>query len=75
VEDLKHSPEVTARERAFKDELLQDATVRDFSSSLWADIKRAIIEQSSQPNQAVRRSIQHGLVQFAETILADEILL
>jgi uncharacterized membrane-anchored protein YjiN (DUF445 family) len=75
VEDLKHSPEVTARERAFKDELLQDATVRDFSSSLWADIKRAIIEQSSQPNQAVRRSIQHGLVKFAETILADEILL
>jgi uncharacterized membrane-anchored protein YjiN (DUF445 family) len=75
VEDLKTSPEIVARETVFKEEMLQDAAVRNFSSSLWTDIKQTLVEQSSQPNQAVRRSIQHGLVTFAGTILADEALL
>ena len=75
IEDLKNSPDFLAKEEAIKEELLQQPIVRDFSASLWADLKVALVEQASDPNSAIRNSIQRGLVTFGKTVLDDPALL
>lgn len=75
VEELKHSPEMLAREEALKEELLQHAVVREFSASLWLDLKRSLLEGSSNPDLDVRSPIQQSLTKIGETILRDETLL
>jgi uncharacterized membrane-anchored protein YjiN (DUF445 family) len=75
VEELKNSPDVLAKEEAIKEELLQQPIARDFSASMWADFKIALVEQASDPNSSIRNSIQHGLVRFGETVLTDPTLL
>ncbi|MCI0398327.1 MAG: DUF445 domain-containing protein, partial [Chloroflexi bacterium] len=74
VEELKTSPELQEKERAFKEELLQQPVVRDFSVSLWADIKTSLIEHSADPDLEIRKPVQQMLVKFGEAILNDPIL-
>ncbi|HMQ54233.1 MAG TPA: DUF445 domain-containing protein [Anaerolineae bacterium] len=75
IDDLKHSPDVLSKEEAFKEELLQNPVVREFSSSLWRDIKRALISGSDNPDSDVRKPIQHGIARFGKTVLENEDLL
>jgi uncharacterized membrane-anchored protein YjiN (DUF445 family) len=75
VDDLKHSPDVLSKEQAFKENLLQDAVVQEFSYSVWVDIKTALIDNSTNPNPAVHQSIQQGLVRLGQTLLSDEAML
>ncbi len=75
TEDLKHSPEIKIKEKAFKEELLQHDIVQQFASSLWLDIRKLLVEQSTDPNLDVRKSIQQGLISFGEAVLRDEALL
>jgi uncharacterized membrane-anchored protein YjiN (DUF445 family) len=75
VEDLKHSPAVVAREETFKEEFLQHPVVREFSASLWLDIKTSLIEHSAIPDSDLRKPIQQGIMHFGEALLDDEILL
>lgn len=72
--DLKTSPELQEREKALKEELLQQPVVRDFSTSLWADIKTSLIEHGSKPDLELRKPIQQMLVKVGETILDDPVL-
>lgn len=75
IEDLKHSPEVLAKEEAFKEDFLQNPVVQEFSTSLWRDIKAALLNSGSDPNFDVRRPIQQGISRFGQTILENEDLL
>lgn len=75
VEDLKHSPDIIARENALKEELLQHPAVREFSFSLWIDIKTSLLEPGSNPDSDFRRPIQHGITKFGEALLNDKVLL
>lgn len=75
TEDLKHSPEIKSKEADFKEELLQHDIVQEFASSLWLDIRKLLVEQSTNPNLEVRKSIQQGLISFGEAVLRDEALL
>lgn len=75
VEDLKNSPEMLAREAALKEELLQQPVVREFSSSLWTDIKASLMSHASEANANIRHSIQEGLVRFGQTAQHDQSLL
>lgn len=71
VEDLKHSPEVAAKEEALKEALLQDTLIQEFSRSLWLDIKALFVERGTDPDLDVRQSIRQGLISFGEAILND----
>ena len=75
IDDLKHSSDIQARERALKDELLADPMVTEFSSSLWKDVKESLIEHSANPDSDIRKPIAQGVVRFGETISQDEALL
>jgi uncharacterized membrane-anchored protein YjiN (DUF445 family) len=75
IEDLKHSPDILAREETLKEELLRDPAVQEFSISLWADIKSSLLTYSANPDGDIRKPIQQGLVRFGETILNNGALL
>ncbi|GAB4458001.1 MAG: DUF445 domain-containing protein [Anaerolineae bacterium] len=74
IEDLKTSAELQAREQTLKEELLQQPVVQQFSASLWADLKAALIAHSADSDSAVRRSLQQMLVKSGETIQDNPVL-
>jgi uncharacterized membrane-anchored protein YjiN (DUF445 family) len=75
IEDLQHSPDVAAREEAWKEELLQQPVVQEFASSLWSDLKTLLLEYDANPDSDIRLPIQRGLLRFSQTILEDENML
>jgi uncharacterized membrane-anchored protein YjiN (DUF445 family) len=74
IERLQHDPATIARGEALKLELLDNPIVREFSASLWVDIKAALVAQSSDPGSALHTAIERGVRQFGELLLRDELL-
>jgi len=75
IEELKHSPDILAKEESLKEELLQDPAVQEFSSSLWADMKSRLVDHSANPDSDFSKPIQQGIMHFGQTILNNETLL
>jgi uncharacterized membrane-anchored protein YjiN (DUF445 family) len=75
IEELRTSPDVEAQEQAIKAELLEHPVVREFSASLWADIKAALLGQSAEARADLQATIAQGLTQFGHGLLADDRLL
>ncbi len=71
IEDLKNSPEVTAKESSLKEDLLADPAVQEFSASLWRDIKQSMVERSTNPETYTLTPIQQGMVRLSGAILDD----
>lgn len=71
VEDLKNSPDIAAKEAAWKTELLSEPVVKDFAASLWLDMKQGITALGEGPQPDIRDSIQQGLTRFGETLQSD----
>ncbi len=74
IERLQHDPATIARGEALKEELLGNPIVREFSASLWAEIKAALFAQSANPDSALYTTIEHGVRQFGELLLRDDLL-
>jgi uncharacterized membrane-anchored protein YjiN (DUF445 family) len=74
VERLQHDPATIARGEALKQELLHNPIVREFSASLWQDIKAALLAQSANPESALRATIERAARQFGELLLRDAAL-
>lgn len=76
IERLKTAPELAARAETLKDEMLAHPVVRQFSASLWADIKHSLIESAErQEHNDGTGAISRGLQSIGETMLADPALL
>jgi uncharacterized membrane-anchored protein YjiN (DUF445 family) len=74
VERLQHDPATIARGEALKEELTRNPIVREFSASLWLDIKAALLAQSANPESTLRATIERAARQFGELLLRDEAL-
>jgi uncharacterized membrane-anchored protein YjiN (DUF445 family) len=74
IERLQHDPATIARGEALKQELLANPIVRELSASLWAEIKSTISSQSANADSALHTTIEHGVRQFGELLLRDELL-
>jgi uncharacterized membrane-anchored protein YjiN (DUF445 family) len=74
IERLQHDPATIARGEALKDELLGNPIVRDFSASLWLDIKAALLAQSANPHSALQATIERAVRQSGELLLRDDVL-
>jgi uncharacterized membrane-anchored protein YjiN (DUF445 family) len=72
MEELKHSEDIKEKEISIKEDLLQEPAVRDFTQSLWIDIKTALLEQSQNPDAELKSAIHDAILHFAESILEDE---
>ncbi len=75
IEDLKHSPEFETKEEAWKEELLEDPMVQEFTASLWFDLKDSILAYGNGSNVELNEPIKQGIIRFAEAILQDEAML
>jgi uncharacterized membrane-anchored protein YjiN (DUF445 family) len=75
VENLENSPDVLAQEEALKEEFLKHPAVREFSSSLWQDLKTALLEYGTNPDSNLRPPIQAGLARFGQALGQDRAML
>jgi uncharacterized membrane-anchored protein YjiN (DUF445 family) len=75
IDNLHHSPEVQTRAEALKEEFLDAAAVRRFSSALWVDAKASLLRYAENPEAYKPGMIERGLNAFGEAALADPKLL
>lgn len=69
--DLEHTPEIQARAEALKEELLDHPSVREWSGSVWSDLKGALIHRSADPSSALRQRIEAAVLSFGERLAED----
>lgn len=74
MDDLKHSEDIRQKEVALKEELLKEPAVRDFTQTLWRDIKQALLSQSENPDTELRQTIESSVMKFGQSILEDPLL-
>jgi uncharacterized membrane-anchored protein YjiN (DUF445 family) len=75
VDRLQSSPEAIARAEAIKDEVLSADVMRTFTSSLWADAKRAIARYANSEEGFDPASVERALHALGEAMLADPVLM
>jgi len=74
MEDLKHSPDIREKEISIKEDLLKQPAVREFTTSLWTDIRQSLLDQSENPDAELKRAIEDSVISFGESILEDDTL-
>ena len=74
MEDLKHSQDIRNKEVSIKEDLLNQPALRDFTGTLWQDIKQALLHQGEHPNAELKQTIQKSVIKFGESILEDRAL-
>jgi uncharacterized membrane-anchored protein YjiN (DUF445 family) len=74
MDDLKHSPDIAEKEVTIKEDILAQPAIRDFTVSLWTDIKQALLDQSENPDAELKQAIEDSVIKFGQTILEDEVL-
>jgi uncharacterized membrane-anchored protein YjiN (DUF445 family) len=75
IERLRTSPEMIERGEQLKLEVLEHPAVRDYSASLWTDLKASVLRHAADPGSEFRRRIAHTVTRFAESMREDEELL
>ena len=75
VKNLENSPDILAQEETLKEELLQHPAVQEFSSSLWQDLKSALLAYGSDPDSNLHEPIQQGLAKFGDALRQDRVML
>ena len=74
MEKLKHSPDIREKEVTIKEDLLTQPAVRDFTTSLWTDIRQSLLDQSENPDAELKQAIEDSVISFGNSILEDEVL-
>lgn len=72
MDQLKNSEDIREKEIELKNDLLNETAVRDFTQSLWSDIKAALLEQSENPDAELNTAIQDAVIKFGESIQSDD---
>lgn len=74
MDDLKHSPDIQQKEVTLKEDILKEPALRDFTRSLWTDIKQSLMNQSQNPDAELRQAIEDSVMRFGRSILEDPLL-
>lgn len=75
IEKLKTSPDVIEKAEEIKEELLGNPAVRQFSSSLWGDMKASLERYAHRAETREPGAIERGLMRVGNTAVADPALL
>jgi uncharacterized membrane-anchored protein YjiN (DUF445 family) len=75
IDQLRTSPEAIARAEEIKEDVLEHPAFREFSASLWADAKAALVRRLERTERAEPDAIERGLVTIAQAALDDPALL
>lgn len=71
VERLRTSPEMEARGEELKAQLLAHPSVRAWTSTLWQDLKAALVEAAGDPHSELRARLEDGVVRLGQTLQTD----
>ena len=71
VARLSTDPALIARGEKLKEEVLEHPAVRNWMGSLWGDLKRALLDQSSDPDSELRRRIEQTALAFGTALAND----
>jgi len=74
MDDLKHSPDIQQKEVTLKEDILKEPALRDFTQSLWTDVKQSLMNQSQNPDAELRQAIEDSVMRFGRSILEDPLL-
>ncbi len=74
IERLRTDPELIARGEQLKQDLIGHAAVQTYLAGLWDDTKRAILEQSNDPNSALRERVSGSIAAFGRGLRTDPVL-
>ena len=71
AEDLKTSQDMQDRADALKEELLAHPEVRAWSATLWARIKRSLIEATDDPESELRQRLEQAVIEAGRSLQSD----
>lgn len=74
ADQLARSPSMRARADALKEELVQHPAVREWSSTMWADIKASLLAHADDPQSDVRLRLVGAARSLGERLRADPTL-
>jgi uncharacterized membrane-anchored protein YjiN (DUF445 family) len=74
ADELRHSPDLLARGEEIKEELLAHPAVRRWTGALWADLKKSLQAQSTDPDSELRQRLEVTVQAVANAILEDPAL-
>lgn len=74
VDELKSSPEMTAKGVELRDELLAHPAVQSWARSLWSDVRAGLVRQSQDPTSELRRRAEDLVVRLGTTVRDDAAL-
>jgi uncharacterized membrane-anchored protein YjiN (DUF445 family) len=72
---LQESPSTIERGEALKEEVLNHPAVREYSASLWGDLKASLVRNAADPDSEFRRRIGHAVTRLGQSLVEDEELL
>jgi uncharacterized membrane-anchored protein YjiN (DUF445 family) len=72
IYNLRTSEEYKQKVEALKEDLLENPLVRQYFSSLWADVKNRIISDIERPESKIRAQIHDSLQSLSNALLEDE---
>ena len=71
IEKLRTSPEVIARAEGIKDDMLENPAVRQFSGTIWSDVKHALARYADRKETDPPGAVEQGLMKLGNAVLAD----
>ena len=74
ADDLSRSPSMRARADQLKDELIDHPALREWSSTMWADLKAALLERADDPDSDLRRRLAGTVRSLGERLRDDPTL-
>ena len=74
IDRLEHSPEMQARVDELKAEVLEHPQLREWSASLWTEVKDVLREQAAEPESELRKRIADGVQALGHRLCEDEAL-
>jgi uncharacterized membrane-anchored protein YjiN (DUF445 family) len=74
AEQLEHSPEYRTRGEQLKHELLEHPELREWSASLWSDLKAALRAQAADPESELRQRLTDAIVAGGRRLSEDPAL-
>ena len=74
IDRLENSPEMQERVDELKREVLEHPQLREWSGSLWSEVKDVLREQAAEPDSELRKRIADGVQALGGRLCEDEAL-
>jgi len=74
ADELVRTPSMRARADELKVELLDHPALREWSSTMWADVKQGLLDHTDDPDSDLRRRLVDAIGSFGERLRDDPTL-